>query len=208
MNLGQRMRAAGVDPTAVDYPDDAVFECSRPRHDWIDRLRGLAIVLMVLDHLLVVIDPASPIRLTLTRLAIPLFMFCMAALYRPGLNAKRLAWMAAAAAAELATFPIIGMAGPGIMIGIIAVTVASWRWPSLARHGFAVAVVGFIAWHYLKVPSGVVVAWWGVGRIAPWIEARSYGERLPAFLATIGRHPLGWYIGHLAAIAVLVQAAS
>lgn len=53
----------------------------------IDNLRGLAIALMILDHLLIVfVNPSSPIRMTITRLAMPIF-FVLA-----GHLCKRLSW--------------------------------------------------------------------------------------------------------------------
>lgn len=190
------------DPTSGPYVEAPV-----QRRDWLDRLRGLAIVLMVLDHALVAVAPASVLRLTATRLSAPLFMLCLAVLWKPGLNRRRLGFMLAAVFVEYSTFPIIGIPTPGIMVGIVLVTLAAERWP-LARHGWACTVAGLVAWVYWGFSPGVVLMWWGVGRLAAWQEVRPYGERLPAWLARLGRHPLGWYVGHLSVLAVLVAGAS
>jgi|TARA_R110000737_G_scaffold130778_1_gene162774 uncharacterized membrane protein len=184
------------------------------RTAWIDRARGLAIVLMVLDHALVAAgEHGHPLRYTATRAALPLFMLCAANVWRPGLRPRRLAWMAAALAVELVTFPMIGLPLPGIMLGIIGVTLLLAAVPQIAdlRYSWALTVASFVAWVFVPMPPelwiiAVTLGWWSLGNMAGW-----YGtpipDRGPRALLTVGRHPIGFYIGHLAVLAAVCELA-
>lgn len=182
---------------------------TRTRVDWIDRIRGLALVLMLLDHLLVQVDPDSFLRFTLTRASLPLFMAASAAVWRPGIRPKRLALITAVVVLELLVSPALGMAMPGIMLVYLVAIVPLGNWYRASHHAYAIGALGLVQALYLPVgwagyEPGLVVLWWCLGRLGSY-QLDRLGERLPPALAQVGRHPLGWYAGHLVALVVLVE---
>lgn len=189
----------------------AVKASTGQRVQGIDRLRGAAILLMVLDHVLVHVDYASPLRFTATRLALPAFVIC-AALVRPvgaaALGRRRMLLLAGAVCAEAVLGPAAGLGTPGPVLLITLVLVAA---PQLDRAPATFAVLGLIQALYLAprfgphwdgYQPGMVAAWWCVGRLVTDRE-RAWTEHLPRPLAVVGRHPLAWYLGHLAVIALV-----
>lgn len=175
----------------------------RNREVWIDALRGAAIGLMVLDHLLVQVAPTSVVRVTVTRLSLPLFMFAAAAVWRRRPGARRLVQLGAAAVCEALLFVPLGMRQPGIVAVFLGLTVAGVFTAAGARP-LLWGTLGLVQALYVPVPwdgyqPGLLVAWWCLGRLGAQ-EARPIGERV-SLLAPIGRRPLLWYVGHLVVIA-------
>lgn len=182
--------------------------CQRPplRLEWLDRLRGLAIALMVLDHVLAVTDTSAELylRLTVTRFALPLFMICAAHVWRPlsGRNARRLGL---AAIAEVALCEALDFASPGIIAIYLGLMLGLRIAPRLAERPGVLLLFGLIQAAYVPLgwggyEPGLVLTWWALGRLAAQ-ELEAAGQWLPTWAATLGRHPLGWYVGHLAVLA-------
>jgi hypothetical protein len=172
----------------------------------LDRARGLAIALMVLDHVLVVIDGPALVRLTVTRAALPLFALLIGALWRPGLRWRHVELIAAAVAASVLG-PLAGLTATPDVLVVIAVAlllmplavrapipvlaasiIAPVTWPE-AHTGYSVAVV------LALILTGYLLRW----KIRDGVEHTS----LPAWLAVVGRYPLTWYLGHLTVLAAL-----
>lgn len=178
------------------------------RVDWIDRLRGLALVLMVLDHVLVQIDPSNPLRYTLTRLSLPLFMAASAAVWTPDIRTRRLVLLASAATVELVASSYLGMPFPGIMLVYLVAVVPLSLWHEASSSAYWVAALGLIQALYLPVgwlgyEPGLVLAWWGLGRLGSY-QLDRLGSRLPRCLASVGRWPAQLYAFHLLVLVALV----
>jgi len=193
---------------------------SRIRRPGIDRIRGLAIILMMVDHVLVACstlgvtnDGLMLTRLSLTRLALPLFLLVSGALWVEQLPRPRRLGSVIAAAVALN----VGMAvywpefsTPEVLVVWSLAAVAA---PIIVRHPLAMITLGYIQWQHWQVAwdgyqPGIVVLFLAVGALAsragltPGMGA--YGRLLPAPLGALGRKPLTWYVGHLTALTVLV----
>ena len=93
----------------------------KDRLGWVDRLRGAAVLLMVLDHVLVQVAPGHLLRLTLTRLSLPLFLICAAHVWRGGMSSRRVRQLGFAVVAETVLLGALEMAEPGpvALIGLV-----------------------------------------------------------------------------------------
>ncbi len=188
----------------------------REQRIWqLDRIRGLAIVLMLLDHVLA-LNPSvggMAVRLSLTRFAMPLFMMTagyLIASKRSAFSARRLSVIAAAGVVSCTCCWSLSLPTFDILVGfafVVMVTGAVVRWPLL------LVLVGFIqaAWLPLHFPAyelGAVVAWVSIGAlIVGSMHSGSFlawADRVPRVLEPIGRYPLRWYVGHLVVLAVMV----
>lgn len=185
-----------------------VAQTERPRVLAIDVLRGLAIVLMVLDHVLVQVDSDSLVRSTVTRFALPLFMFAAAAVWH---EFPRVGRLFVVAVVEAFLYPYLGMGTPGIVtvyVGLLGVLDVVGVWIDL-RRPYLLGVVGLVQALYVPIgwsgyEPGLVLAWWCLARC---YLASEPTIRLPAWLGplgVVGRHPLVWYVGHLLVIALAV----
>lgn len=185
---------------------------TRPAHHrrrlvWIDQARGLAVLLMILDHVLAVAAPGHLLRFTVTRLSLPLFIACVVAVphrTRSGLSLRLLCGMGL----ELVLNPIIGLAipGPVFLLGMLGLAVGPWLASPIP------AALGLIQALYLPLPDvwtgyqpGLVLVWAFIGLYAA-DELEQWAPRFPGWLATIGRRPLAWYTAHLVLLAAWVLA--
>lgn len=171
----------------------------------LDRLRGLAIVLMLVDHT-VWLAGAEWARGTVTLLAVPLFMGIAGYLWRPGWR-PRYEQVALAAGISGALALYMGLAAPVFLVVIVLalpIVAALHRWPApAAMLGVLQALYWPVGWAGAEV--GLVVACMMIGRL--WRQAGGQewrvGDLLPAWLGTVGRWPLTWYTGHMAAMALV-----
>lgn len=171
----------------------------------VDRLRGLAVALMVLDHVLVQLDRDSILRVTVTRPALPLFMICAAIVWKPA-TWRRWTVLLALALVELVLFIPLGMGVPGIVavFALVLVVIDAVGIDRFDRWSAVFLAAGILQALYLPVgwrgyEPGLVLAWFALGRLAaaPFLEL---GSRVPDGFASIGRRPLVWYVGHLVAL--------
>lgn len=190
----------------------------------LDRLRGLAIVLMVADHVLVNVwrwaPAAAPwatlLRITATRAALPLFCVVMGALLldrRP--SDRRMVEVAALGAVMTLWCGVTGVlpASPDVLV-VLAMVLVAWplveRWPVTVA---CVAVLQPMTWHVPwsgyqpGVVLGLVLVGWlvqslyGGGVAGAWLPAVRW---VPAWVEWLGRHPLGAYAGHLVVLGLVV----
>jgi hypothetical protein len=187
----------------------------------LDRLRGLAIFLMIIDHSLLMTmtyvtdEPWMEwLRKTLTRLSLPLFMLVSGLLIaRKGKPSWRRLPMVVVVAVviNVVSWYQVGFGVPEIL--------AVWLmclplYPLFVRFPIETATLGIL----VTINLPITVDWWdgyqpalvltflALGSLlnryanAPVLRA---GERLPGLLEPIGKRPLLWYAGHLTVLAVI-----
>lgn len=173
------------------------------RLDTLDRVRGLAIVLMLVDHL-AYLGGVVELRLTVGRLAMPLFFLLAGGLVRrwgsrhalalglglllplvaPWAGAPNVLVVFAVGAALLLLCERSGLPVP--LLVLISLVAAANRWEVGTSSYDPAALIAIMA----------------LGRLIGTDWAVRLGDRLPAWLAGLGRRPLLWYVGNV----VLIQA--
>lgn len=178
----------------------------------LDALRGAAVLLMLLDHVLIWQAWSGPLRLTVTRAAMPLFFVV------GGHLAHRLSW-------RTAWIAVLGMALPGVAWWIDSPNVLLWfalmsvvivgckREVVFGRVVLAVCVAvplvqlaNFIA----VSPTGqsydppALMGLMALGALLPR-SAFAFADRAPRWLACCGCYPLTVYVSHVLAVTVAVD---
>lgn len=170
---------------------------ARPRLVELDRLRGLAILLMIADHLAIVVG--TPIvRVTAGRLAIPIF-FVIAG----HLAGHRLSWRHLQIGALGLVLPLVVsfVDSPNVLLwwALGCVVLYGWQrlhWPvwglivlalTLGANGWVVTP-GDRSYNPLDL-LGLMALGRGMGP-----ELFTFGRRLPAWVGSLGRCPIRWYV--------------
>lgn len=165
----------------------------------LDRLRGLAILLMIGDHLAIAVG--NPLfRVTAGRLAMPIFFVVAGHLAGSRLSRRHL------------YAALLGLGLPILVPFVDSPNVLLW-WAvgCVILYGFQ--RLGLPVWALIAVPltlgangwvitpgdhsynPGDLLALMALGRgLAP--EVFAFGLRLPPWMGALGRRPLSWYIGH------------
>lgn len=183
------------------------------RLQWIDSLRGLAILLMLLDHALSLVSDlngtyhpvALLVRLTLTRLAMPMFMLVAGYCFKGNLNLRRFGELVVAACLANVAFWRLGWHTPDIVaLFVIVALLSAW----IHRYPVAFFVVGIIQAMFWRYDSNV----YQIGAIVCCVSFGVLLRRLdwqptwvPSGFERVGRYPLTWYVGHLLVFAVIVD---
>lgn len=173
-------------------------------------------MLMVLDHLLVVVAPHSIVRLTLTRLSLPLFMFVAGSIVVRKGNVSRRRWFQTAALGVGMTLVLPRLwpefPSPDVLL-VIAIALAPFvvvQARPFTPHSVWWVVGGLVQALYLPIgwsgyEPGLVLAWFSLGVIIGRGEdLPELGYRLPWVLSFIGRRPLSIYCVHLLVLGGLV----
>lgn len=174
----------------------------RYRDRGLDALRGLAVALMVLDHIAAVAGWGGLWRYSLTRAALPLFMFCsgqLVARFGPP-SPKRSLQVLAVGVLELGCFAWLGLPLPGPVL-LIALLLPAF--PYAVRYPYAIGALGIVQVVTWPLPwsgyqPGELLALVALASIAPRIGPMP--ENAPAvvgWLADLGRRPLIAYLLHL-----------
>jgi uncharacterized membrane protein len=177
----------------------------RARLAGLDRLRGLAIVLMLVDHGLALTHVGLDVRHTLTRLSMPLFVVCAGALLDRGRPGRKALQLGAGVLAAL-LLGALGMAGPFWLVALVVVLCTARVLLECGPTCLAVGalVAGLVLANWYETPTVAVgysycatflLVYVGFTGRALWVQL---GDRLPPVLAWVGRHPLAIYLGHLA----------
>lgn len=175
-----------------------------PRRDVaLDRIRGAAVALMLVDHLALWLD-LLPLRLTVGRLALPLF-FLLAG-HLAGRLGRRTLHLVAAGLALTVLAPWAG--SPSILLWIafclvVIVAARAARFPlwllaavplTLAANRWPIGATGYD-------PAGLL-ALMALGALLPR-SAFAWGHRLPALLDLPGRYALSAYVVHALALTLV-----
>lgn len=174
----------------------------------LDRLRGLAVLLMIGDHVSILVG-LSLFRVTGGRLAMPLF-FILAGHLAGRLSVRHL------------YVGLLGLVLPVFVVFVDRPNVLFW----LALGSAVLWVfrrVGWSVWPLLVVSLTLAANGWSVhpgslsydpvallalmalgAVIAP--ESLTWARRLPAWFEVIGRRPLSWYVGHVVFLQLVIVA--
>lgn len=181
----------------------------RPRLEHVDAMRGVAILTMIVDHLLVAVDePSHWLRYTVTRLSLPLFVGAAVMVYRGSMGARRARVLAGLVVTETLLNPLLDLGTPGpvtLIAGCLLLISTDWG----RAHLGPLAGVGLLQALYVPVPwsgyqPGLVLAWCVLGPVLIG-SVRTWPVRWPGWVRAMGRHPSGWYAAHLAVLAVFFR---
>ena len=192
----------------ISYLDEVVRSVRSPRVVELDRLRGLAVALMILDHVWYLAAGPLWLRLTVTRVAMPLFFILAGHLARR--IGPRHALIAGVGMALPVAVPWID--DPNVLTWYVlgaVVVVAARRWPVVLGLVVVAALTMLANGFRVDVGTGydpvALVALMGAGSLMPrWWLVRA-GSFLPSWLAAAGRYPLSVYVGHLLILQGLVM---
>ena len=197
--------------------DLAALRQGATRFVGLDRLRGLAIMCMVVDHVCLLAG-VYPLRVTVGRLALPLFMIVGGSLVR------ELTWRHGGVLVVGLVLPVAvpWIDAPNILVLYVlgAALVSAFGTGERMRPGsrfrpaagvwvLLVLAVGALANGWGDQPGtgypwAAVVALMALGALAGRRQLAGVGDRLPHWLAWPGRHPLSLYVGHLLVLQALV----
>jgi len=187
----------------------------------LDAMRGLAIVIMIIDHVLAALESIGVgsnvveySRLSVTRFSMPLFMIASGIAWtRYGLRFTRWAqvvlWAVVINSLTRLLWPDFNF--PEILAIWAALAIA---WKFIRRFPIITMIIGYTQTTYWQIPwqgfqPGELAIFLGVGVLLSkvsldflWRERRT--SRLIKPLAVVGRYPLTIYGGHLIAITLIV----
>jgi hypothetical protein len=174
----------------------------------LDRLRGLAILLMVGDHLARVWS-FEGYRVTLGRLAVPLFFIIAGHLAGSRLSERHLLALGLGL-----VLPVLvpWVDSPNVLVwysigAVILYVFDRWGWPvgMLIVLALIFAVNG---WNLLGGRSYDPLALFALMALGHGLGPAAFvaGRRLPAWVGALGRRPLTWYVGHVLVLQLVLVA--
>lgn len=188
------------------------------RNQSIDSLRGFAVVLMMLDHFFVVFAPDfGPGRLTITRLAMPIFVVLFAALQADRFGSgrvhvvqhkryERLLQLLVAGTLCSVIGLFLGMGQPDILLYFAAGYLV---FPWLRLWAIPLAIIQPFTWPVqgMGYQPGAIYALMAIGAAM----SSQYLEMANAFrpgrgLSWLGRNALSVYVGHFVILLLLACA--
>lgn len=196
---------------------------TKAREQILDAMRGLAIVIMIIDHVLSLLESVGiqnilveNSRLTITRFSMPLFMIASGIVWvRYGLKVKRWSQVFFLALILNAMMRLLwpDFNFPEILL-VWSVLAIFWR--VIVRYPIITMIVGYTQTTFWQIPwqgfqPGELLIFLSVGALIGkiplenlWRERRT--AKLLEPLALVGRYPLAIYGGHLFLLAVIVAA--
>lgn len=174
------------------------------RNNTIDEWRGMAVLLMLADHLLMVLD-ADWWRWGPTRFALPLFMLVSGYLWSQKLpRARPIVMMIPLAVASMAVFWLLDESAPDPLTAWLVVALYA---PVVVRFPLFVLVLGFLQAVWWPLPINGYQLGFSAGFAAAGVLAgRLRVELVPwgfASLAWLGRNALRVFAWHLVALLLL-----
>ena len=196
---------------------------TKAREQILDAMRGLAIVIMIIDHVFSLLESVGiqnivleNSRLTVTRFSMPLFMIASGIVWvRYGLKVKRWSQVFFLALILNAMMRLLwpDFNFPEILL-VWSVLAIFWR--VIVRYPIITMIVGYTQTTFWQIPwqgfqPGELLIFLSVGALIGkiplenlWRERRT--AKLLEPLALVGRYPLAIYGGHLFLLAVIVAA--
>jgi surface polysaccharide O-acyltransferase-like enzyme len=174
----------------------------------LDRARGLAMLLMLVDHVLEVTRHGLSVRESVTRASMPLFFLIGGHLVR------RLSWRLLLVAGWGVALPLFvpWIDTPNVLvwyaIGAVILVAANGRRAVLV--GLPLLALTMFANGYGVETLNTYEPWalWALmccGALLPR-SAFAWARRLPAVVGRLGRYPLTFYVGHLLALEAIREA--
>lgn len=174
---------------------------------YLDKIRGAAILLMIVDHLCIVLSGPEVLRMTVGRLAMPLFFLVSGALvtrfgfrhvlifglgvvlpwYVTFIDNPNVLTLYAVGALVMVVFRALDV-HPLVIVAVILAAAANGFLPRIAPGYEFTAVLG------------IMCVGGHVGR-----HALGWFDWLPRWLAPLGRYPLTIYVGHLLALQLYLE---
>ena len=196
---------------------------TKAREQILDAMRGLAIVIMIIDHVLSLLESVGiqnilveNSRLTITRFSMPLFMIASGIVWvRYGLKVKRWSQVFFLALILNAMMRLLwpDFNFPEILL-VWSVLAIFWR--VIVRYPIITMIVGYTQTTFWQIPwqgfqPGELLIFLSVGALIGKVPLENlWRERRPTKLleplALVGRYPLAIYGGHLFLLAVIVAA--
>lgn len=167
----------------------------------LDRVRGVAIVLMVLDHVLELTTPTDPLRLTLTRMSMPLFFLVS------GHLVKRLSrrTLGICAVGLILPYFVPWIDSPNVLVYYCLGAFVLSLFPPLPVCFIGLTVA---ANHFDIIGNsygfGAVLGLMALGKMIPR-SSFNWANALPDVFTKIGRYPLTIYVGHLLILEGITQ---
>jgi uncharacterized membrane protein len=185
----------------------------------LDVWRGVAIALMILDHVCAALEvrhPENPYlfatRLIITRPAMPLFMLVSGYLMVTSLPSARRIFQVAAAAVLVNvlwfTLPM-GTNVPDILVLWLMFAITAKWW---TRFPVVFAAIGLLQTINWEIPWDAYQPGYVLTFLCLGVLAQKSATPIPSLaeldkpFAAIGRHPLGLYVAHIVLIAAAVTA--
>jgi uncharacterized membrane protein YcfT len=190
---GYAPNEAGDCVRCVDAPQDHPARSSA-----LDRLRGLAIACMVVDHVALIFAGPQLLRETIGRLAVPLFFIVGGHLVRR--LSWRHGWVLLVGLALPALIPWVDAPNVLVHYAIGAALLVAMRAGRLSPWLLVALALTAMANETMPAGNGYnPVALYALMAVGAVIGRHSFvfGERLPRFLGLVGRFPLSVYVGHL-----------
>lgn len=174
----------------------------------LDAFRGLAIGLMVLDHVVLLVDGPELIRATLTRFAMPMFFVLAGHL----VSRPRWRWVGVAAIGLVLPVFVPWIDSPNVLwVWAVGALLVWWLREQGGMPPWLLAVVGLTvyanSWDLQPAGGYEALALWGLMGLGAMVPRTSFdfAGKLPGWVAAIGRRPVTWYVGHLVVLQVVVE---
>lgn len=173
----------------------------------LDRVRGVAIALMIGDHLCAVLGHGLGYRYTLGRVAMPLFFLLSGHLCKR--FTRRTAYIG-----------ILGLLLPAVVqwidtpnvlflyaVGAFLLTSRYTRTIPPLTYVIVALILSANHWDYNAhgFSMSAVIAIMAVGKTLPRSIGERFGSQIPDIFSRIGRYPVSIYVGHLLLLTVVFK---